>query len=284
MDSGSDKPQMIPRPDARVEETPDPITDCDRNNPNACPSDEVCDLLVRQLPDGRFGFYTGCAKSDRERAEGDPCDPELTNGQPYKIPGLKDLVFRDPCGPGLVCSASRKVLGASSCQTACSTGRLGDVAFRCQDPTTVCAQGSQISEFCRKADGCNVAKQTGCRGSEACYLVASSDSKQLLTFCSSEPMTATADGAPGCSPVSCNPGSACLGPVRMPIASWTAANKTCRPVCSGQTGQASDATSDEDAGLPNGQCSATTRCEPYSASGLLLSSIPVPPFGQCEAQ
>jgi hypothetical protein len=282
MDSG--KPQMmIPRPDARVEDTPDPITECDRNNPNACPAEEACDLLVRQLPDGRFGFYTGCAKNDpRERGEGDPCDGELTNGEQYKIPGLKDVVFRDPCGPGLVCSINRKIPGAFSCQKVCASGRLGDAPFRCSDPTTLCAQGNDVSEFCRKADGCNVEKQTGCQGGEACYLIPSNDRKQLLTFCSREPMTATADGAPGCTPVSCKPGSACLGPVRMPIASWTDSNTTCRPVCNGQMGTAP--ANDEDAGVPSGLCSATTRCEPYSASGLTLTSIPAPPFGQCESQ
>jgi hypothetical protein len=285
MDGGSsDKPTMIPRRDAQVETTPDPITECDRNNANACASDEVCDLLLRQLPDGRLGFYTGCVKATRERAEGDVCDWDLTKGDPYELPGLKDVVFRDPCGAGLVCATNRKVPGAFSCQSVCSSGQLGDAPYRCQDPTTLCAPASPmgISEFCRKSDGCSVEKQTGCLGREACYLVPSTDRKQLLTFCTSEPMTATADGAPGCSPVTCKPGSACLGPVRMPIASWTDGNTTCRPVCNGQMGQAPAA--DEDAGVPFGLCSATTRCEPYSASGLLLSSIPAPPFGQCEAQ
>lgn len=284
MDSGMGKPMMmIPRRDAQVEMTEDPITPCDRNNPNACPSDEVCDLLIRQLASGEFGFYTGCAKATRERAENDPCDPEFTNGEQYKIPGLTDVVFRDPCGPGLVCSINRNVPGAYSCQKVCATGRFMDPPYRCQDPTTLCVRGHDVSEFCRKADGCNVEKQTGCRGSEACYLLASSDRKQLLTFCSPEPegMNLTADGAPGCSPASCKAGSVCLGPVNIPIASWTDTNTTCRPVCNGEEGQAP--ASDEDAGVPSGLCSATTRCKPFSASGLLLSSIPAPPFGQCEA-
>lgn len=282
MDSGTQGPMVIPRRDAQVTETPDPIAQCNRANPSACPAGEVCDVLVRRFAgDMQYTLYTGCVKAASERGAGDPCNPDITAGNVYEAEGLKDPVFRDPCGPGLVCAPNRQVRGGYSCQTACSGGQI-DEPFACEDPTALCAS-TDIAEFCRKADGCSVEKQTGCLGGEACYLLPSDDQKQLLAFCSPEPAMPDADGMPCRSLVSCKPGSVCLGPVRMPISSWTDTNVICRPTCNGQSGQA-PATSDEDAGVPSGLCSATTRCEPYSASGLLLSSIPAPPFGQCEAQ
>jgi hypothetical protein len=283
MDSGQ-VPMVIPRRDAQVSETPDPITQCERANPSACPAGEVCDLLIRRFAgQTQFALYTGCVAAANERAEGDPCNARLTSGEPYVAKDLKDPVFRDPCGPGLVCAPNRDVRGAFSCQKECSSGAIGDQPFGCEDPSALCI-GTEIAEYCYKTDGCNVEKQTGCRAGEACYLVPSEDQKQLLGLCWAEAQMPTADGVPGCSPITCNAGSVCLGPVRMPISSWTDTNVMCRPICNGESGQAPSASSDEDAGVPSGLCNASSRCEPYSASGLLLSSIPAPPFGQCEAQ
>jgi hypothetical protein len=276
---------VIPRRDAQVSETPDPIAPCQRANPNACPAGEVCDLLIRRFAgQTQFALYTGCVAAARERAEGDPCNPDPSAGEPYEVEGLKDPVFRDVCGPGLVCAPNRKVRGAYSCQTSCSTGSLGDEPFACEDPTALCASSnSAVAEFCRKADGCSVEKQTGCQGGEACYLVPSDDTKQLLAFCSPDPgAQADADGQPCQALVSCKAGSVCLGPVNQPISAWTDTNMLCRPVCNGQDGQAP--ASDEDAGVPSGLCSATTLCKAFAESGLLLSSITAPPFGQCESQ
>ena len=285
MDSGSGGsggPMVIPRRDAQVSETPDPIVPCQRADPNACPAGEVCDLLVRLFAgQDQYALYTGCVKVGRERAEGDPCNPDPTLGDRYELEGLKDPVFRDMCGPGLVCAPNRKVRGAFSCQTSCSTGAIEDQPFACADKTAVCASSAaSLGEFCRKSDGCNVEKQTGCLGGEACYLVPSDDLKQLLTFCSAEPAMPDADGQQCRALVSCKPGSVCLGPVNQPISAWGDTNMLCRPVCNGQTGQAP--ATDEDAGVPSGLCSATTRCAAFAESGLLLSSIPTPPFGQCE--
>lgn len=270
---------VIPRRDAQVSETPDPITPCNRANPN-CPAGEVCDVLVRRFAgESQFSLYTGCVKAARERAEGDPCNPDPTSGERYEVEGLKDPVFRDICGPGLICAPNRNVRGAFSCQPACSAGQI-DEPFGCEDPTALCAGSSAaLSEFCRKADGCNVEKQTGCRPGEACYLVPSDDSKQLLAFCSPEPPTPDADGAACRSLVSCKAGSVCLGPMNQPVSAWSNSNLLCRPVCNGQSQAA-----DEDAGVTSGLCSATTRCAAFAESGLLLSSIPTPPFGQCESQ
>ena len=280
MDGG---PMAIPRRDARVSETPDPITACKRVDPNACPAGEVCDLLIRLYPgDMQYTLYTGCVKAARERAEGDPCNPDPTAAELYEVEGLTDPVFRDVCGPGLVCAPNRKVRGAFSCQTSCSSGAIDD-PFECEDATAVCASSNAaLGEFCRKADGCNVEKQTGCLGGEACYLVPSDDQKQLLTFCSPEPVMPDADGQQCRALVSCKPGSVCLGPVNQPLSAWNNTNLLCRPVCNGQSGEAP--ATDEDAGVPSGLCSATTRCAAFAESGLLLSSIPTPPFGQCESQ
>src|SRR6185312_2958835 len=90
MDGGSKNGgmTMIPRRDAQVANADDPITPCSRDNPDVCGPGEVCDLLVRQQADGTFGFYNGCVKATPERAEGDPCDPEITNTTPYETEGL----------------------------------------------------------------------------------------------------------------------------------------------------------------------------------------------------
>jgi hypothetical protein len=281
---GGGGPMVIPRRDAQVSETPDPITPCQRADANACPAGEVCDLLLRLFPgDMQYTLYTGCLKAERERGEGDPCNPDPTTGQPYQLEGLTDPLYRDICGPGLVCAPNRKVRGAFSCQTSCSSGAIGDQPFPCEDATALCASSqASLGEFCRKTDGCNIEKQTGCLGGEGCYLVPSDDQKQLLAFCSPEPAMPDNDGQPCRSLVTCKPGSVCLGPVNQPISAWSDTNLLCRPACNGQSGQAP--ANDEDAGVPSGLCSATTRCAAFAESGLLLSSIPTPPFGQCESQ
>jgi hypothetical protein len=271
--SGGGQSQNIPRRDAQVAE--DPIAACDLESPS-CPSGDVCDVLLRRAAGAtEFTVKAGCVKAGRERAEGDPCDLDPTNdGEPYMVAGLTEIVYREPCGPGLVCAPSSRIRGGYSCQRFCSA------KVPCPDATSLCSKGP-ILPYCRKSDGCNAVKQTGCAPGEACYLVPSDDEKQLLALCVGTAATVTPDGTPGCAPNSCNPGSVCLGPVRMPISAWTDTNVVCRRLCNGEMGTA-PATSDEDAGVPVGLCNETTRCEPYSASGLLLSSISSPPFGQCE--
>lgn len=276
MDGSTGQPPSIPRRDAQVTNTMDPITSCDVEDPNSCPAGEVCDVLLRRAPgETDFTAEMGCVTAGRERAEGDPCDLDPTDdGEPYMAPGVTDIIYREPCGPGLICAPNARVRGAYSCQPFCSN------AISCTDSAAICIRGP-ILPYCRKSEGCDVEKQTGCREGEACYMIPSDDGKQLLSLCASRPQTATPDGMPGCSTTSCNPGSVCLGPIRMPLSSWTDTNVMCRRVCNGEMGVAPE-TSDEDAGVPVGLCSETTRCEPFSASGLLLSSISAPPFGQCE--
>jgi hypothetical protein len=276
---------MIPRRDAQAGETPETqIPLCQRANPNTCPTGEICDVVIEADPVAMgFKAYTGCVKPGRERAAGDPCDPDLRRAERYTAPDLKAVVFRDPCGPGLVCAPNRSVRGAYSCQTECSSGQIDGAAFGCEGANEVCWPAGQITEYCRAADSCSIEKQTGCLGGEGCYMLPGDDLKQFVALCLPEPpmgmTTATGDR---CGTNSCSPGSVCLGPVRMPISNWTQTNVTCRQTCNGEMGTAPAA--DEDAGLPSGLCKATEKCEPYSASGLLLSAITAPPYGQCEAQ
>lgn len=276
MDASTNQPPSIPRRDAQVTDTMDPITSCDVEDPSSCPSGEVCDVLLRRAAGAAdFTAEMGCVTPGRERAEGDPCDLDPTDdGEPYMAPGVTDIIYREPCGSGLICAPNPRVRGAYACQRLCSN------ATACEDPGSICVRGP-ILPYCRKTEGCDVEKQTGCREGEACYMIPSDDGKQLLSLCAPHPDTATPDGMPGCSTTSCNPGSVCLGPIRMPISSWSDTNVMCRRVCNGEMGVAPE-TSDEDAGVPVGLCSETTRCEPFSASGLLLSTISAPPFGQCE--
>ena len=287
-------PRMLPRRDAQVS-MEDPIPPCDRADKAGCGPNQVCDLVYRVAPGGEgIEAYTGCVPSERERAQGDPCSPDPTTGVPVSLPGLLDTVFRDPCGPGLICAPNRAVRGAGSCQPVCASGALRDVsaAVPCKGANEVCLRATSVSEYCRKADACDPTKQTGCKPGEGCYLRWTDDLKGLVSLCSPkpEPADTAPEGTAGlgmCGPLSvCRAGSVCLGPVRKPISTWfdnVDTNFTCRPVCttSGDIFD-SDAGADDDGGVSSGKCPASTKCEPYSESGLSLTSIPSPPYGQCE--
>jgi hypothetical protein len=285
-------PRMIPRRDAQVA-TEDPIPQCDRADKNSCGANEVCDLVYRIAPGAQqIEAYTGCVPAERERALGDPCSADPTTGVPISLPGLLDTVFRDPCGPGLVCAPNRAVRGAGSCQPVCASGALDDVsaAVPCKGTNEVCLRATQVSEYCRKADACDPTKQTGCKPGEGCYMRWTDDVRGLVAFCSPKPDKPAPEGTAGlgmCGPLSvCRAGSVCLGPVRKPITTWfddVNANFTCRPVCtsSGDIFE-SDAGADADGGVGTGKCPSNTKCEPFSESGLSLKAIPAPPYGQCE--
>jgi hypothetical protein len=270
----------IPRRDAAVSTT-DPIAPCDRGDPSGCGPGKVCSVLVRQSPKAmQLTVSTGCLEERHPRAIGDPCDPDYTNSAPYAAPGLTDLVYVDPCGPGLICSPDRLVRGAASCQPACSSGQLGDTPFGCQSTTALCLSTGSFVEFCREAERCDVATQTGCRSGEACYLRPSTDAKSLLAVCRPQPQKPASDGD-GCTGYyACNPGSVCLGPVHLPPSRWQSADVRCRHICSTDA-KDQDSGTDSDAGV-GGSCRSGASCVAFSGSGLSLSNIPRPPYGQCE--
>lgn len=275
MDSG----QGIPKVDAQVNK-PDPIKACAPTDPAGCGGGETCDLLVRFTADGAEPrIYTGCVPSTRERGAGDPCDPDPTNNTPVRLPGLVDDVYRDECGPGLVCAPSRSVRNGFSCQIACSSDPAQ--AQACSGTNTICFPATGFSEYCRESEGCDAMKQTGCLAGEACFLVWSNDERRLLSVCSPPVDMPKPNGDATCNPLTCNPGSACLGPVHLPIARWTRADVKCRSLCTESSASGADAGAD-DAGVGRGSCSGASKCEPFSESGLILTSIPRPPYGQCE--
>jgi hypothetical protein len=278
MDSG---PTRIPRRDAAVSAN-DPIPQCDRADPNSCPAGDTCDLVIRRAPaDTQFTVYPGCVTTRRERGLGDPCNLDLTKGELYTAPGLMDEVYTDPCGPGLICAPDRTVRGGATCQPLCSSGAVGDSTIDCKSDTALCLQSSDFVEFCRESERCDVAKQTGCNPGEACYMRPTNDALRMLTICRSKPTMPVADGQSCMSYTACNPGSLCLGPVRVPPTAWADKDIVCRPVCSAASGE-DDAGADEDAGVGRGGCKAKTQCVPFSESGLNYSAIPRPPYGQCE--
>jgi hypothetical protein len=227
----------------------------------------------------QFSIYTGCVDAQRQRAAGDPCDPHLTSGVPYSAPGLQDEVYLDPCAAGLICAPDRAVRGGASCQPACSSGLLGDSPFGCQSNTALCLSSGQFVEFCQESERCDVQKQTGCRPGEGCYLRPGTDGKSLLAVCRPLAEKPIANGEMCTGSYTCNPGSICLGPVHLAPTRWQDADIRCRPACSGGSDQ--DAGADDDAGV-RGNCRAPAQCAAFSESGLKLSSIPKPPFGQCE--
>lgn len=275
-DSGT----TLPRSDARVA-LPDPIRACDPSDSKACDSGDTCDLLIRitAADPNNPTFSYGCVPAGNERAAGDPCDPNPTNNQPLRLPGLVDDVYRDECGPGLVCAPSRSVRNGFNCQTACSSDP--SLSLACSSPTAICFPATGFSEYCREAEGCDVMKQTGCLPGEACFLVWSDDEKRLLSLCSTPLAMPDPNGDATCNPLTCQVGSACMGPVHKPIASWMRADVKCRPLCGG-TGKDDVDAGDSDGGVGGGGCSGGSSCQAFGESGLSLSSIPKPPFGQCE--
>lgn len=268
---------MIPRPDSGVIEADDPIPYCSRTDPDGCKDGQTCDLLIRfDSETQKWGYYTGCvAKGTNERAEGDPCDPEPTNFPVYTAEGVTDQVRRDPCAENLVCVLNTAVRGAGICAKACTSGVDGDIPQACTGADELCTPGSDIAEYCRKADNCDVTKQTGCTAGEGCYLLPNDDASRWLTVCNTVADAPIADGE-GCSSfLSCNPGSLCAGPVHTPAMSWDATSIKCRPLCgAGVVRQATD----DDAGVPNGEgCPGTTKCEQFGESNW----APGLAFGQC---
>ncbi|HEY2733315.1 MAG TPA: hypothetical protein VGI70_04985, partial [Polyangiales bacterium] len=226
-------PTKIPRRDAAVSAT-DPIPSCDRADPNSCASGQTCDLVIRRAPtDMQFTVYPGCVGAHPERGLGDPCDATLTDGTPYTAPGLTDEVYLDPCGPGLICAPDRKVRGTSTCQPLCTSGEIGDSPIECQSNTALCiSTSSGYVSFCRESERCDVAKQTGCNSGEGCYLLPTNDAQALLAVCWQKPDAPIADGKTCTDFYDCNPGSLCLGPVRIPPTRWMDTDLVCRPACS----------------------------------------------------
>jgi hypothetical protein len=282
-DSGGN---FIPKRDAAVVQT-DPIRACDRFGATMCPAGLTCDVLARlYVGDTGFTPYTGCVEPVRERGLGDPCDPDFTTTPPYQVEGLTDLVFRDPCGPNLVCAADPKSRGATSCRPSCSTGRFGDNPSLCEDTASFCVGSDPFFEYCNPSDGCDVIAQTGCPTGQNCYLRQSDDGVGVLSVCFPPAMPATADGAACNAYNACRRGSSCNGPISKAPSTWAMADFVCRPACaaSGMT----VANDDGDAGADDGGtstgsgCTAPLKCSAFAASGLNLSSIQTPPYGQCE--
>lgn len=279
---------FIPRRDASVPAT-DPIRVCDRFDPRgACPAGLTCDVLIRVPMDKpeEASIYTGCVKPARERGAGAPCDPDFTTTTPYQTEGLTDLVFREQCGPNLICAPDPKARGATSCQPSCVTGQFEDFPSLCEDPASFCvgAADAAFFEFCRPSDGCDVTAQTGCPAGQNCSLRTTDDGTGFISVCVPPAMTTTPDGSACNAYNACRPGSSCNGPLSKAPADWVRADLLCRPSCAanGTVADDGDAGADDGgAGTASG-CPAPRKCSPFAASGLNLSSIQTPPYGQCE--
>ena len=277
---------FIPRPDAAVATT-DPIRACDQFDPNSCPSGQVCDVLVRLFPgQDQLTIYAGCVEKTRERGLGDPCDPDFTSTTPYQTKGLTDLVFRDQCGPGLICGADPKVRGGTSCQPACASGsfRAQPNPVLCSDPRDFCVGGGPFQEFCLRSDGCDVTYQTGCKANQACYLRPKDDLSGYLSVCFAAPAKPLADGAACETYNACKPGSSCNGPISKSFDQWQDKDIMCRPSCTadGVVPNMADADAGADDGGVSEGCRSPNKCLPFSKTGLSLQGITKPPYGQCE--
>jgi hypothetical protein len=281
-------PSFIPKRDASVAPT-DPIRECDRFDPaSSCPVGQTCDVLVRYFAgEGQPSIYSGCVKTVRERGLGDPCEPDFTTTTPYQTEGLTDLVFRDQCGPNLICTADPKIRGGTSCQPSCSSGPAGDAQMLCNDPKDFCVGGMSrpFREYCRPSDSCDVLAQSGCPKGLNCYLRLRDDGAGFLSVCFPPAPMPLADGATCNDYNICRLGSSCNGPLSKAPSQWAQADFVCRAACAadGSTagGGDGDAGSD-DGGTASGGCGSGRKCSSIGASGLNVSTISTPPYGQCE--
>lgn len=279
---------FIPRRDASVAPS-DPIVECDLLDPSTCREGLVCDVLVRLFAgETQLSIYAGCVTPQRERGLGDPCDSDVTAGTPYQTEGLRDLVFRDQCGPGLVCAPDPKIRGATSCQPTCSTGRFDGRAILCEDKKSFCVGSGPFQEFCRPSDGCSVTEQTGCGQGLNCYLRPSDDGAAFLSVCFPPAEMPLADGAACDAYNACRVGSSCNGPLSKAPIDWTQPDYKCRAACSkpGTVAPVDEADGGTDDGgtapAPSGGCGSGLKCSSFAASGLDVSQINPPPYGQCE--
>ena len=289
VEAGTRGPTFIPRRDAAVTAT-DPIQPCDRFNPR-CPDGLVCDVLYRVFSGtNAITAYAGCVEPGRERGLGAPCDADFTTQTPYRTEGLRDIVFRDPCGPNLFCAPDPKVRGGTSCQPACASGNFdGESPSLCEDTKSFCIGPRAFQEYCRPSDGCDVAAQTGCPAGLSCYLRPTDDGKGFLSLCFPPADPTVADFKACDAYNACRPGSSCNGPISLAISEWQLSDYVCRPACSADGSTIRD---DSDAGQDDGGtapapapapgCGQGKKCRPYAGTGLNLAGIENPPYGQCE--
>jgi hypothetical protein len=283
--SGTGGRGMIPRSDAQVTGG-DPVPDCDRFDPQSCAAGQQCRVVVRRPP-GADGFmiYGGCVEGVEGRALGQPCDQFGGAFHPYEAPGLEDEVYVDPCAPGLFCAPDPKVRNLSTCQTACEL----ESNVACSSPSQYCVttgQGTQLEEVCIDSDGCDPNDPGSCAAGESCFLHINDTGDALQTVCLPLSTMPVADGEPCTAYNSCNPGSSCWGPTRVPPSRWQDTDLICRRTCStalppgGGDGDDAGGASDEDGGTAlRGECLGGTSCVDFSGSGLSGASATI---GQCE--
>jgi hypothetical protein len=270
--SGKDAGAQIPRLDAATGD--DLVPQCNRFDDLSCGDGQVCNELVRTLPDGTDVGYGGCVSSNRLRGAGDPCTPW---SERYELEGLTDAVLLDPCGDGTVCADDPEIRGASSCQPGCATGQFGDAPRGCASKSAFCFGQGPLQEVCIESDGCDPAKQTGCGVGEACYLQLNDSADGVLSVCLPLGEPEIPDHEPCIYVNDCAAGSSCLGPADAALSAWGEEEFLCRPLCSGPNDHTA-----VDAGLDDAGSAAGCTCTAYSSKFLDFSEVPKPPYGQCQ--
>jgi hypothetical protein len=262
------------RPRFEVDASTDPITPCDRFDPDACPSGQQCDVLIRaEWGAPTFFIMTGCVERSQELGEGAPCGQWGDFQTPYDAPGVTDEVYTDPCEPGLFCAPDLLGGGAPSCQRACMSGRFDAQIRRGCDETQYCVGERIFEEVCIPSSGCDPVAQTGCEEGEACYLRLGDDARSVLSVCLAPQEPSAEDGQPCDLINACAPGSWCWSAIERNPSSWALDDLRCHPSC--------DASGDDGDAGSDGRCGEGTTCKDFSLSGLDSSPVGVP-FAQCE--
>jgi hypothetical protein len=255
----------------------DAVPDCDRAASGSCEQDQECKVVIRRAPtEAQFSIYTGCVSRPRARGLGAPCELFGGMSELYRIDGLEDEVFVDPCEEGLYCAPDPDVRNSRSCQPACDTV----FGIACSGEGEFCAGTDVFEEVCVKADGCDPRDPGSCGEGESCYLRLNDTGEAVLSVCLPVAEEPVDDGEPCQFLNDCRPGSSCWAPVRVPPQVWEMDQLICRRSC--DLGLADDAGEPEDADAGAlGTCSGDNTCESFAESELDISSIGVS-FGQCE--
>lgn len=252
-DAGRDTGIFVPRRDSSVP-VGDPIPDCDTTDPLACGAGQKCDWVLRFVTAESASVYTGCVEERAERERGVPC---VQFGRAVEADGLEFGALIDPCAEGLFCAPDPTVRGLMTCQPLCeSTRDCGADSY--------CA-GTPISDsiavpVCQPSDDCDAIAQSGCGGTDACYLRPNGPYDGALSVCLPHSPITAGGGAPGDPCVSggaqyisaCQPGAVCWGNPRITPDLWTGSDIRCRSYCDPLTDLG-----DDDAGTGacgTGQC------------------------------
>ncbi|MCS6798566.1 MAG: hypothetical protein NZ898_08545 [Myxococcota bacterium] len=227
--------------DARRDAGPPRLRECDPWTEGSCGAEEKCSVVIDVLgPEDAEVLFACVPRRLGVKEEGVACARFGRDATPTT---MGDDARTDDCAQGLFCWRAPDRPTISVCQRLC-----GAEGIDCMSDEW-CAILNSEPRFgtCRRAEGCDVVFQTGCREGSGCYVVPSTQG-DLLGVCLefSPPDGGTgAVGEPCMFLDSCRPGTQCLNEI-LPDGGL-GGEARCRELCRAAGGSA-DGGTDEDGG------------------------------------